>query len=255
MVFKQFLDSYRSSITVPVLPESIRGSQHIGFDLATASRVYDSFSSFVEKDGYETYLNMLEFARDHLAGARDPKSWVCYGITEELRSRVMDPRFKDIFETQTFYYCVHETVCTAWLTMISIHERLKHTGEILATCSSPARDAVNHAVSNAVLHSDATETPYSRGQPYSRSLDHQDRVFGRGLEWPAYYGTFGRRVSSFHQEQQKGQGAAARECGSIHWEYSASRWRRWTFGSRRPAMHEMDLFARGKGLDLRAYDV
>lgn len=73
IVFKQFPDFYRSRITIPSSPESIQGYEHIGFDSVTASKLYNHFSSFVEKWGYGTPNNMLSFARGHLKGARGSK--------------------------------------------------------------------------------------------------------------------------------------------------------------------------------------
>lgn len=74
----------------------------------------------------------------------------------------MDPRSTDIFETQTLYHWLRETVCTRWLTMISIHERLKQTGEALVTTGLSLKDALTRAA----LHQDTVASPYSHDPPY-----------------------------------------------------------------------------------------
>lgn len=119
---------------VPDFPdkqESAAALEYIGLQPATAKEIFDRWQSRPDPD--QNPDELLDYVYGHISRLKQT-SWQGYsdaealqklGVAPWLRSVLLDPRFKDIYETETLRFWLNETFRGNYRSIATIQEQLK----------------------------------------------------------------------------------------------------------------------------------
>ncbi|OBT80416.1 hypothetical protein VF21_00868 [Pseudogymnoascus sp. 05NY08] len=126
----------QGSFEMPTAVISSEALEFIGFNQATAKTVYERFMNrpdpSINIDSFLDYatsqvqqIRVLETTNytDREIMAREAMALV--GLTKDFQDRMLDPRFKTVYETENLLFWVLDTLKVGYLALEQLHDRLK----------------------------------------------------------------------------------------------------------------------------------
>jgi hypothetical protein len=130
--FKHYVLGPNVNLDIPLAEESPDALEFLGFVPEVARHIYDNFSSRPLNEGLEDG-GILQWANGHAYSLNTPslsslspyEALTRLGIKESLRDGILDPRFRDVFETQSLLFWVKDSLRINYWTLVGLQGRLK----------------------------------------------------------------------------------------------------------------------------------
>lgn len=126
--FHSFDASNSRTFDLPEFLDSVSTLEIMGFEPQTAQTIFQNWTQRGDSEA-----GLLDFVRGHLSQLKKPTmrdlaprpAMTSLGINKDSQDAITDPRFTQIFETETLQYWLTDTLKTNYLTLQELRGRLK----------------------------------------------------------------------------------------------------------------------------------
>lgn len=114
----------RPDYVIPMTITSRAGLEYIGFEAKTARRIFDQWSSVPDRDDdpcsfWDCVLGHISRLKDEeLRNLPPAEAMKRLGVRKDVRDRILNPRFKRIFQTASLVHWVVDTLRVSFLGLV-----------------------------------------------------------------------------------------------------------------------------------------
>ncbi|OBT92187.1 hypothetical protein VE01_10029 [Pseudogymnoascus verrucosus] len=142
----------QGSFEMPTAAISASALELIGFNQSTAESIYERFinrpdpsiniDSFLDYATSQAQRIWVLKSRDYT----DCEAMTRVGLTIDFQDRMLDPRFKAVYETETLLFWVLDTLKVGYTALEQLHERLKHRVKVIKATIAISQTPEGHSL-------------------------------------------------------------------------------------------------------------